>query len=51
MISPLQYGSSAREDIMNVPISITQLKKKGLLGKHYALPVILSSTFFEKKKK
>ncbi|XP_060606665.1 uncharacterized protein LOC132758972 [Ruditapes philippinarum] len=33
MISPLQYGSSAREDIMNVPISITQLKKKGLLEK------------------
>ncbi|XP_053384351.1 uncharacterized protein LOC123561923 [Mercenaria mercenaria] len=33
MVSPLQYGSSVREDIMNVPISITQLKKKGLLEK------------------
>lgn len=32
MVSPLLYGSSVREDIMNVPLSITQLKKKDLLG-------------------
>ncbi|KAL4239595.1 exonuclease [Mactra antiquata] len=34
LISPVQYGSSVREDIMNVPISMSQIKKQTNKGQN-----------------
>ncbi|KAL3876811.1 hypothetical protein ACJMK2_034605 [Sinanodonta woodiana] len=35
LIPPVQYGSTVQEDLLKVPLSISQMKKKGLLDQYH----------------